>query len=33
VGGNASVTPGSSVPFPQRLLVDYVRVYAMPQPP
>jgi hypothetical protein len=27
------VTPGPSVPFPQRLLVDYIRVYAMPDPP
>ena len=33
VGGTASVTPGPSVPFPQRLLVDYIRVYAMPEPP
>jgi beta-glucanase (GH16 family) len=32
VGGTASVTPGPSVPFPQRLLVDYIRVYAMPDP-
>jgi beta-glucanase (GH16 family) len=30
VGGNPSVTPGPSVTFPQRLLIDYVRVYAMP---
>jgi beta-glucanase (GH16 family) len=33
VGGNPSVTPGPSVRFPQRLLVDYIRVYAMPQAP
>ena len=30
VGGNASVTPGPTAAFPQRLLVDYVRVYATP---
>jgi beta-glucanase (GH16 family) len=29
VGGAASVPPGRSVTFPQRLLVDYVRVHAM----
>jgi hypothetical protein len=28
VGGAASVDPDSSTVFPQRLLVDYVRVYA-----
>jgi beta-glucanase (GH16 family) len=33
VGGNPSVTPGPSVRFPQRLLVDYIRVYAMPEEP
>ena len=33
VGGNPSVTPGPSVRFPQRLLVDYIRVYAMPEAP
>ena len=27
VGGTASVPPGRSTPFPQRLLVDYIRVY------
>jgi beta-glucanase (GH16 family) len=30
VGGTASVTPGPSVTFPQRLLIDYIRVYAAP---
>jgi len=30
VGGVASVPPDSSTVFPQRLLVDYVRVYALP---
>ena len=33
VGGTPSVTPGPSVRFPQRLLVDYIRVYAKPQAP
>lgn len=28
VGGTASVPPDSSTPFPQAMLVDYVRVYA-----
>jgi len=28
VGGTASVSPESSAPFPQTMLVDYVRVYA-----
>ena len=28
VGGTASVPPASSTPFPQTMLVDYVRVYA-----
>ena len=26
--GTASVSPESSAPFPQTMLVDYVRVYA-----
>jgi beta-glucanase (GH16 family) len=30
VGGNASVTPGPTVAYPQRLLIDYIRVYAAP---
>jgi beta-glucanase (GH16 family) len=33
VGGTPSVTPGPSIRFPQRLLVDYIRVYAMPKAP
>jgi len=33
VGGVASVTPDSSTVFPQRMLVDYVRVYAAPGAP
>jgi beta-glucanase (GH16 family) len=28
VGGTFSVAPGPSVPFPQVMLVDFVRVYA-----
>ena len=28
VGGTAPVSPESSAPFPQTMLVDYVRVYA-----
>ena len=28
VGGTASVSPESSAPFPQTMLVDYVRVHA-----
>jgi beta-glucanase (GH16 family) len=31
VGGVPSVPPDASVPFPQRMLVDYVRVYAPPR--
>jgi beta-glucanase (GH16 family) len=28
VGGTFSVTPDSSVAFPQTMLIDYIRVYA-----
>jgi beta-glucanase (GH16 family) len=32
VGGTFSVTPDSSVAFPQTMLIDYIRVYARPLP-